>query len=244
MAPPTVEVGGKGTDQDIKVVFPTASTIDQPHKTNNNKKYKYFAGVVIISVVIIAAVVLGSIALHHHLNSKQSEYETEVVYKGHHIPEHARIDYTNKITYVNNSRYHEVVAANNLHEYNRQLLVFKDIENKVCYIDKLTGTFEEGVSRLSLKKVSEPTPIKRVTRSDNPVDKRILRKFAGDAIADHCKGIPTFWVIDGEPSSKGEAKGDPNIKCNAADTSVECREKRSQEGNVLSCHTESIMVQF
>ncbi|ESO99664.1 hypothetical protein LOTGIDRAFT_173606 [Lottia gigantea] len=201
MAPSTYELGGKETNSDAKVVFPTTSAEDQLREIHNTKKYKYFAGVVLLSAILISAVIVGSVALHHHLTSKQTDFDTKIVYKGYPIPEHVHVDFTSKITYVNNSRYNEVVAANNLLDYKRQLLVCKDVKNKVCYVDKLNGTFEDGVSKLSKKKDS--TPVKHVITVKLPVDKRILQKFAGDSIADHCKGTPSFWVLDMIPTNSG-----------------------------------------
>ncbi|ESO99663.1 hypothetical protein LOTGIDRAFT_238747 [Lottia gigantea] len=197
MTPPTVEVGGKGTGQDINVAFPTASTTDQPHKTNNNKKYKYFAGVVVISVVIIAAVVLGSIALHHHLKSKQTGFNIEPRYGGDlKVPEHVKIDYDRKLIIINSTQQGHIVASNILHDFQKKIIAYRDETHKMCFLDKTTYSFDDYVSRLAEIDSTTKTSVVHRKQSNYSVEPDVLRKFIGENIADHCEGDPTYWLVE------------------------------------------------
>ncbi|KAK6194795.1 hypothetical protein SNE40_000351 [Patella caerulea] len=241
MSPPMLDLQTKDNNQDVKVVFPSATVMQQPTVKKSNKKYCLIAASVISAAVVITLGAIGSVALYQHMNRPQ-EYNTETLYNGHHIPEHARVDYVNKITYVNNTQYGEVLAGNNLHDYNRKLLVFKDMTNQVCYIDKLEGTFEEDVALLAQKTRSTPTPIKWVHASNESIDGDILRKFAGDNIANHCKDIPTFWVIDEIDGGDGESGQEMRVDCTNDASNPLCRNKRAARAAAMACH--KIVIKF
>ncbi|KAK6183096.1 hypothetical protein SNE40_010641 [Patella caerulea] len=241
MSPPMFDLQTKENSQDVKVILPSPNFVQQPTVKTNNKKYYLIAVSVISAAVVITLGALGSVALYHHMN-RPEEYDTETLYNGQHIPEHARVDYVNRITYVNTTRYGEVLAGNNLHDYNRKLLVFKDVTNKVCYIDKLEGTFEEGVALLAQKTRSTPTPIKHVHTSNEPIHVDVLRKFAGDTIADHCKDIPSFWLIDEVVGDQGEPNEEMTVDCINQASNPLCRNKRQVQTAKMACHRVIIII--
>ncbi|KAK6181624.1 hypothetical protein SNE40_009446 [Patella caerulea] len=227
MSPPTVELQGKDSGSDIKVVFPPSyPVVEQPGaKKSKNKKYCLIAASVISAAVVITLGAIGSVALYQHMNRPQ-EFTTETNHNGQKVPEHARVDYENNLIYVNNSRYGEVLAGNNLHDYNRKLTVFKDVANKACYLDTLDGSLYEGVESLNKKADASE---RRVRVSPEPIDDEILQKFAGEHIAEHCNTLPTYWVLedikggDDAPKSGSEIQ----VDCKTDNSNPLCRDKRA-----------------
>ncbi|KAK6173812.1 hypothetical protein SNE40_017206 [Patella caerulea] len=216
MSPPTFEAYTKPTyDVNVKMQEPIKDYQEKPEPmtpeepvTDTGTKCRRLlkkrcgccrgckAFVVLLCVVVITAGVLGIVAIrkHFHLAHKQL-IKHEAVVNGRLYPEVYEVDYDHSVIKVRNAYTGLIAPADILSDYRQKMKVYKDTDNKVCYIDALTKSFEESLFQISAK-IANPPPPGDVITSANPIEDKVVKKFAGKRIAKHCKGMPAYWIVD------------------------------------------------
>ncbi|KAK6172829.1 hypothetical protein SNE40_016411 [Patella caerulea] len=153
----------------------------------------------VIVLLIIFGTTFGGIAYNYYLFHKE-KYESKAIINGVALPEHIQVDYKNEFIYVRHEQHGNTDALNALHNYGRKLMALHDLTRNMCFIDRINDTFKgdlyfwsshEGIGRVPPKILFDYTL--------EPINAKVLRKFAGDEIANHCGNATSHWMINERP---------------------------------------------
>lgn len=149
-------------------------------------------------IIILAIATLATMALVHRLRHKHRKH-WECRYGKDKMPEHVKVDHDNHLIYAkhDHDRHADTPALHMLHEYDRRLLAYKDVEKNICYIDRLDETFEDGYARwLSYEKHGRPEG-KMLTRvSARPIEREVLKHVGDIHIYAHCMNATSYWFME------------------------------------------------
>ncbi|CAG5115213.1 unnamed protein product [Candidula unifasciata] len=124
---------------------------------------------------------------HHRLDWKC------LAYKG--LPTNVHVDSDNQLIHASHD--HDADTDTNsmniLHEYNRHLVAYKDVDSSTCYIDRLDETFEEGYQRWRSYEEGRNSSqaLKVISQS---IEVEVLQHIGDIHIYAHCQNAQSFWV--------------------------------------------------
>jgi len=147
-------------------------------------------------VIIVAVAALGTMALVHRLRRHHRKYWS-CRNRNTNLPEHVNVDHHNQLIRVSHD--HDDNTKTNameiLHEYNRKMVAYKDLDKKVCYIDRLDETFEAGYERWQSYEKDDHKD-KKVLRvlSKQPIEVDVIQHVMDVHITEHCRDSRSVWV--------------------------------------------------
>lgn len=167
----------------------------QSEQWRRQRARRMVVGVAMIIIVTVAA--LGTMALVHKLRRHHRRHWTCSGPRDYRMPEHVSVDHANRLITVKHDHDDNLKtnAMEILHEYNRQMVAYKDVDKKVCYIDRLDETFETGYERWeSYEKSKRPDRTLRVI--SQPIEVDVVKHVMDIHITEHCSDSKSMWVME------------------------------------------------
>jgi len=145
----------------------------------------------------VAVAALGTMALVHRLR-KHHRKHMSCRYGDSRLPENVDLDEMNKLIKVHHDHDEDshTNAMEMLHEYNRQMVAYKDVDKKVCYIDRLDETFEEGYERWESYEKNDRTDRHVLKVISKPIEVDVVRHVMDVHITAHCSDSKSVWVME------------------------------------------------
>ncbi|KAI8772998.1 hypothetical protein BgiBS90_026477 [Biomphalaria glabrata] len=145
-------------------------------------------------VIGVAVAALGTMLLVLHFRHQRKSWEC----RRNGLPETVKVDEDNKLIFA--KQYHDdssnTRAMEVLHEYDRGLIAYKDIENNTCYIDRLDEEFEDGYERWQLYEKNEHNERKYLKVISGPIEIDVIRHIGDIHITAHCENAVSVWVME------------------------------------------------
>jgi len=212
MSPPKVNLAGKEplhtvSDEALPekgdgLEFPAVINVEtdrraQSHRRDCKKQRARRVACGIALVVIVAVAALGTMALVHRLRRHHRKNWT-CRYGNNKMPEHVNVDHMNKLISVQHDQDQDTQtnAMEILHEYNRGMVAYKDVDRKVCYIDRLDETFEEGYERWESYEKTDRTDKKALRVISQPIEVDVVKHVMDVHIYAHCTDAKSVWVME------------------------------------------------
>jgi len=148
-------------------------------------------------LVMVAIVATVGMVLAKHMRHRRKHMHCK--YGRHSLPEHVTVDHDHQLIHVKHD--HDMNAATPamevLHEYNRRMVAYKDVDKKVCYIDRLDETFSEGYQRWEAYESKGRTDEKTMrVISQVPIEQIVVQHVLDVHIEEHCRDAKHFWVME------------------------------------------------
>lgn len=113
------------------------------------------------------------------------------------INEDVWVDHEHQLIHAKHGHgHHQEPAIHVLHEYNRRLVAYKDIENKKCYITRLDETFQDGYARWQSYETKGRQPRTLHVLTGKKVQLDVLRHVTDIHIYGHCLDTDTYWAVE------------------------------------------------
>jgi len=211
MSPPTVKLAGKEPLQNVSdeplpgkgddLEFPAVITVETNQRANTHRvEYqrqrvrRLMCGVALLIVFSVAA--FGTMALVHRMRRHHRKHWS-CSYGRKHLPEHVKVDHDNQLIRVHHD--HDKDTQTNameiLHEYNRRMVAYKDVDAKRCYIDRLDETFEAGYEKWeSYEKTNRDDQKTLRVISKQPIEIDVVTHVLDIHITEHCRDSTSVWV--------------------------------------------------
>ncbi|BFZ09852.1 hypothetical protein BsWGS_12891 [Bradybaena similaris] len=211
MAPPMVTLAKK---EPLKLVFdelpldnkedgtdgPAVITIDAEQRARRfrqqkkQKKCRLVVGFLTLMIIIGVATALTFTLvklLHKHHRSftvpEKNGQETNV-----------DVDDANQLIHAHHHHQTdqgETVVYSILHEYYRQMIAYRVVNNSVCYIDRLDETFEVGYARWEAYQ-NGCRDSKTLKVIGKPIEVEVLRHIGDIHIYAHCQNGTSYWAME------------------------------------------------
>ena len=210
MAPPQVNLNEKppasedplpekkgGEWEEVTVAVEGQRVADQHAAIiRRQQKRRRMACCVSLSFILVLMLALGSACLVYRLKHKK-HWRSYCGTRDGRIPEHVDVDHHNRLITVRPEHPAKDVMEV-MHEYNRRLIAFKNTTSKVCYIDRLDETFEDGYARWQGYEEREHVKNHTLRVVKTPIDFEVVRHIAGVHIYAHCgqQQVQYFWVME------------------------------------------------
>lgn len=227
MSPPKVNMSGKEPLKAIdlndealpskmngSLEFPAIVTVET-HRNILSRSPNYqkqrarrvICGVAMVIIVGVAA--LGTMALVHKLRRFHRK-QWSCRYGANRLPEHVTVDHHNQLIRVHHDHDQQTKtpAMEVLHEYNRKMVAYKDVDKQICYIDRLDETFETGYQRWETYEKTDRTD-KKVLKviSQQPIQTEVVQHMLDIHITEHCMDSQSLWVMEIDEKEVIEEKG-------------------------------------
>lgn len=148
-------------------------------------------------IIIVAVASLGAMALIHRLRRHHRKYWS-CRNRNTNLPEHVNVDHHNQLIRVSHD--HDDNTKTNameiLHEYQRKMVAYKDLDHKVCYIDRLDETFEEGFERWQSYEKDDHKDKKVLKVISKPIEVDVITHVMDEHITEHCRDSKSVWVME------------------------------------------------
>jgi len=169
-----------------------------PRYVRNQQKQRARRIMCCVALIIIMTVAaLGTMALVHRLR-RHHRKEWQCRFGAKRLPEHVKVDHTNNLIRVqhDHDRDTNTPAMEILHEYNRGLVVYKDVDRKICYIDRLDETFVNGYERWQSYEKTDRTKTHFLRVISKPIEVEVMEHVMDVHITAHCRDSHRFWVME------------------------------------------------
>ncbi|KAK7492960.1 hypothetical protein BaRGS_00015690 [Batillaria attramentaria] len=163
-----------------------------------------------ISFILILMLALGTACLVYRIKHRKG-WRSFCGTRDDRVPEHVSVDHDNKLITVRPEHDGQDVMEI-MHEYNRRLIAFRNATEKVCYIDRLDETFEDGYARWQGYEEREHKPDHHMRVVPTPIEVEVVKHIAGLHIYAHCgqTQVQYFWVVETtEIGKKHRSRSDP-----------------------------------
>lgn len=177
------------------VIMETAPEVRPRSVHQRARARRIMCGIALIVVFTVAAV--GTMALVHRLRRHHRKQWT--CGTSNSMPEHVKVDHENKLIRVHHDhdRNHNTPAMQILHEYNRQMVAYKDMDKKICYIDRLDETFTQGYERWESYEKHDRKDRRTLKVISKPIEVDVMRHVLDIHITAHCTDASnSFWVME------------------------------------------------
>jgi len=215
MSPPRVNLAGKEPLQNVLVSdeplpeksdgleFPAVITVETNNRRvqldrqeQRQRARRLLCGVAMLIIVTVAA--FGTMALVHRLRRYHRKHWS-CKYGKSQLPAHVKVDHDNHLIHVahDHDENLKTPAIEILHEYNRKMVAYKDVQRKICYIDRLDETFETGYQKWESyeKTNSEDGKILKVI-GDKKIEAIVVQHVLDEHIELHCHDSVSKWVME------------------------------------------------
>lgn len=149
-------------------------------------------------ILVMVVATIGTMALVHRLN-RHSRKHWSCRYGKNRLPEHVKVDHQNHLIRVHHDHDKDThtPAIEILHEYNRGLVVYKDTDKKICYIDRLDETFVNGYKRWEAYEKTDRTESRYLrVISVQPIEVEVMRHVMDVHVTAHCHDSQRYWVME------------------------------------------------
>ncbi len=208
MSPPKVSLSNKESQKPIVteevlpergdgVEFPTVITFETERRARNlrmlhkqRKCRRIVCGVTLVIIVAVAALATMALVLHFRRHHRKA-WEC----RSNGLPVSVSVDHENQLIYAkhDHDQNSQTTAMEILHEYDRGLVAYKDVDNSTCYIDRLNETFEDGYERWQAYEAVENTD-RKVLQVLQPIEIEVVEHITDIHIYSHCEKANSFWV--------------------------------------------------
>jgi len=214
MSPPKVNLAGKEPLQNVTVSnenlpeksdgleFPAVITVESNRRIQVDRQEqrqrarRLMCGIAMLIIVTVAA--FGTMALVHRLR-RYNRKHWSCKYGKNQLPEHVEVDHHNRLIHVHHDHDEnsKTPAIEILHEYNRKMVAYKDVEKKICYIDRLDETFETGYEKWESYEKSNREDQKTLkVISDKKIEAVVIKHVLDEHIWLHCQDSVSKWVME------------------------------------------------
>jgi len=183
--------------------FPAVITVETHRRTEGRREEmqrqrarRLMAGVAMLIIVSVAA--FGTMALVHRLR-RYHRKQWSCSYGNRHLPEHVKVDHDNQLIHVSHDHDDDTKtnAMEILHEYNRKMVAYKDVDRNICYIDRLDETFEAGYEKWeSYEKNNREDRKALKVISSAPIEIDVVTHVLDKHISMHCHNSQAKWVME------------------------------------------------
>ncbi|KAH9495414.1 hypothetical protein Btru_016440 [Bulinus truncatus] len=208
MSPPKVSLAGKSIDKPAfdeimpektdLVEFPAVINVETERRAWNLRQQRkkqrcrrIVCGALIVIIVAVAALGTMLLVLHfRHHQRKHGECRRRGLLE--------TVDHENQLIYSKhehdlNSQAPDIKV---LHNYDRGLIAYKDMDNNKCYIDRLDETFEDDYECWQLDEKSEHGVSKTLKIISGPIELDVLKHIGDIHITAHCENAVSVWVME------------------------------------------------
>jgi len=210
MSPPKVSLAGKGQkpvvvgsdEAELPAVNETPAVINVERcgrvgrqQWQRRRTRHVICGVAFVIIVAVAA--LGTMAMVHRMRRHHRKHWS-VCYGQKRLNENVDVDHNNKLITVQHDHDDEAKtpAVEILHEYGRGMVAYKDVDKKVCYIDRLDETFETGYERWEAYEATDRKDPKTLKVIGKPIEVEVLQHICDIHITAHCADAKSVWVME------------------------------------------------
>merc|ERR1711963_1095325 len=108
------------------------------------------------------------------------------------------VDHDNQLIHVKHEQDQQnaLPTMEVLHEYNRRMVAYKNVDKKVCYIDRLDETFSQGYERWEAyeNKARDEKTMRVISKV--PIEQIVVKHVLDVHIEEHCRDASHFWVME------------------------------------------------
>merc|ERR1711963_284065 len=147
-------------------------------------------------LVMVAVVATVGMMMAKHMRHRRKHMHCK--YGRHNLPEHVTVDHDNQLIHVKHEQDQQnaLPTMEVLHEYNRRMVAYKNVDKKVCYIDRLDETFSQGYERWEAyeNKARDEKTMRVISKV--PIEQIVVKHVLDVHIEEHCRDATHFWVME------------------------------------------------